>query len=331
MFNKPARRFGFINSLQQFLFNKFIKNKHLKNSITLKHKTIYLLPSSLGRYFIVVAVLNFVMGINYQNNLILIMAYLMFVVMIIAVLIGYSNAKGLTVSYKQVFASFAPQSPQVQFSLHTTAVCQSVLLTYQGEQQSQQYTAVVTDSPLTLSLTLPYTQRGCYALQRIKISSNYPFGLVSVWSYIQLTTQVYVYPSLEAVHSDEQFNQLAHQQDNEGIAKQNGSEEFESLIAHLPEMGLQRISWKHFAKTQQLLVKQFIDYKAANAKFDFNLMAGDTEQRLSQLCFLVCKATEKNTPFILKLPGEHITLNTGQQHKQQCLEALSRFNSGVTE
>ena len=70
---KTAKRPSFFKSFKQSLLNKLLKNKHLKNSITLEHRTIYVLPSSLGWYFIVVAILNFVMGINYQNNLILIM------------------------------------------------------------------------------------------------------------------------------------------------------------------------------------------------------------------------------------------------------------------
>ena len=105
------------------------------------------------------------------------------------------------------------------------------------------------------------------------------------------------------------------EQADKGISTQSGSEEFESLIPHLPTMGLQRVSWKHYAKTQQLLVKEFVDFKTANALFDFTLMNGDTEQRLSQLCFLVCEATEKNTPFMLKLPNKTINTHTGQQHK----------------
>ena len=68
--------------------------------------------------------------------------------------------------------------------------------------------------------------------------------------------------------------------DDEGAEKHLGDDEFESLITHLPEMGLQRVSWKHYAKTQQLLVKQFSDFKSADTQFDFNLMTGDTEQRL---------------------------------------------------
>ena len=106
--------------------------------------------------------------------------------------------------------------------------------------------------------------------------------------------------------------------------KERFFDEFESLITHLPEMGLQRISWKHYAKTQQLLVKQFSDFKSADAQFDFNLVTGDTEQRLGQLCFLVCQAFESDINYSLKLPNKLITTNSGKLHHQRCLQALSQ-------
>jgi UDP-N-acetylmuramate-alanine ligase len=58
-------------------------------------------------------------------------------------------------------------------------------------------------------------------------------------------------------------------------------------------------------------------------------MSGDTELRLSQLCFLICEATEHNTPFMLKTPNKTINTNTGIHHKQHCLILLSKFNGGA--
>ena len=63
------KRPTFIHAIKSTILTTLLKNKHKKNSITLTHNTIYVLPSTLGVYFTIVALLNFVMGINYQNNL----------------------------------------------------------------------------------------------------------------------------------------------------------------------------------------------------------------------------------------------------------------------
>ena len=120
--SKKSKRPNIFASLKHTVFDKFLKHKHQKNSITLEHNTIYVLPSSLGWYFIIVAILNFVMGINYQNNLILIMSYLMFVVIVLAVFMGYSNAKGLTVTFDKVLPSFSPQQPILKLNLHSNSI-----------------------------------------------------------------------------------------------------------------------------------------------------------------------------------------------------------------
>lgn len=317
-----AKRPAFVSAFKHAILNALLKNKHKKNSITLTHNTIYVLPSTLGIYFIIVALLNFVMGINYQNNLILFMAYLMLVIIIFALLLGYSNAKGLTVSFKNAIESFAPESPQLQWQIKSTHNCQSVTLSYPNNPNNPCHIEQVTQTPMSQQLVLPYLKRGCYSLKRIKIASNYPFGLVSVWSYIQPKVNVFVYPSIIKTDNQKQLNQLADNND-EGGAKYKGDDEFESLITHLPQMGLQRISWKHYAKTQQLLVKQFSDFKSADAQFDFNSMTGDTEQRLGQLCYLVCQAFESDVSYSLKLPNKLIASGSGKQHQQQCLQALS--------
>ena len=70
------------------------------------------------------------------------------------------------------------------------------------------HTDEVDSNPQILTLNLPYSSRGKYSVQRIKIASNYPFGLITVWSYIQLQTDVFVYPSLEQVHSDAHVSML---------------------------------------------------------------------------------------------------------------------------
>ena len=321
---KKSKRVSLFTSFKRIIFEKFLKNKHLKNSITLEHNTIYVLPSSLGWYFVIVAILNFVMGINYQNNLILVMSYLMFVVIVLAVFMGYSNAKGLTVTFDKVLPSFSPQKPILKLSLQSNSICQSVSITYNNELKAHTHYDTISNKSISSSLPLPYENRGSYELQRIKIASNYPFGLVSVWSYLQIQIKTYVYPAHEYVLSDAHISSQDEYAQN-GMVKKSGTEEFENLLIHQPEMGLNRISWKHYAKTKQLLVKDFVDFKTTNALFDFNLMTGATEQRLSQLCYLVCEATEHNTPFMLKLPNTVININTGQAHKQQCLESLSSF------
>ena len=82
----------------------------------------------------------------------------MFVVIIIAVLMGYSNAKGLTVKFKDAFNSYAPQKPSIVFELQSPTVTQSINLTYQGSEQTHKYTDEVDYKPQILAILIRCTE-----------------------------------------------------------------------------------------------------------------------------------------------------------------------------
>ena len=68
------------------------------------------------------------MGINYQNNLILAMAYLMVVVLVFAILTGYKNVRGLSIKYQSVNESYAPKAPIARFQIHVLSHCELIKL-----------------------------------------------------------------------------------------------------------------------------------------------------------------------------------------------------------
>ena len=89
-------------------------------------------------------------------------------------------------------------------------------------------------------------------------------------------------------------------------------------------MSIHRISWRHFAKNKELLVKDYQSpHKSASYGFDFDKVSGTKEDKLSQLSFLVVQAEIEQQSYALKLPNRLITLSHGNSHKKQCLEALS--------
>ena len=322
--NKKDTRPALFSKLKAQLFNLLLKNKHNTEQLTLTHNNIYILPSKLGSCFLLITALNFILAVNYQNNLILVMAYLMLVAMIFSLLLGYNNVKGLTVSYKKHIASYAPSCAQLQLQLSNNKTCYSLQFSYENK------TLITIDeatAPTQLvSLDLPIKKRGEYPLKRLKIISRYPFGLVSAWSYMQLTQSVFVYP--QQLKPVQQANQHFNQSMDDGDQKnRHGSEEFDGLIPHQVGMNMKRVSWKHYAKTQQLMVKEFVNYSAQSVFFDFNQLQGNTESRLQQLSYLISNACQQGIPYGLQLEIRLFEVDEGKQHCQKCLEALSRFSN----
>ncbi len=73
-------------------------------SIKLTQKRIYIIPSKTGLLFLVLVVLMFVNGVNYQNNLIFSFSVLLLSIFITSIVVTYQNMAGLIIS--------APKKPK---------------------------------------------------------------------------------------------------------------------------------------------------------------------------------------------------------------------------
>ena len=319
MFKCPA----FIEQFRQSIFNKLLKSKHRTNEIELKHKTIYVLPSKLGGQFLLIALLNFVMGINYQNNLILAMAYLMVVVLVFTILTGYKNVRGLSVNYLFVNESYAPKAPFARFQVQAKSHCELVKLV--NKNVESETVSLQSKETKTVEIALKCSDRGAYDFDRIKIISHFPFGLVSVWSYIEPISTVFVYP--QPITSEKLDTQLHENDEHDGDNAQvkAGNDDFYQLAPFVQGTALNKVSWKHYAKTQQLLTKEFTSDASQELALNFNMLTGNNEHRLSQLCFLVNQLTDQHMAFSLTLPNKHIAKGLGVHHQRACLQALAEF------
>lgn len=319
---------AFFDTVKSRLTELLLKNKHHTKHLILKHNTTYIFPSKAGLGFLFVTLLNFILGINYQNNLVLVMAYLMLVVMVFSLLTAYSNAQGLQVKYQNLTASYSPAPPLLNLQLKAASSSQAFSFIYDNIAVAT--IDEITTEPKILQLPLPISQRGEYKPTLLKVLSQYPFGLVSVWSYMQLSESFYVYPKkLKPQHLPGSTSDARSA--SVGTYKQtNGIDEFDSLKVHQTGMNINRVSWKHYAKTQQLMIKEFINLNEQSTLYDFNQLQGDTESRLSQLSFLISEGREQKSRFSLVLadtyfsaPNDDLTMD---QHYTDCLKAISRFN-----
>jgi len=254
------------------------------------------------------------------------MAYLMIVVMILALLRAYNNAQGLHVEFKKLQASYSPAPPALWLQLKAPQTSHAISFIYNNTKLAT--IDEVTNIFTSVTLSLPITERGHYRPTRLKLLSQFPFGLVSVWSYMQLSDSFYVYPKqIKPNNSENNINLIT--QGNAGINKQtNGIDEFESLKVHQQGMNLNRISWKHYAKTQQLMVKEFVNFNEQSPCYDFNQLQGNTESRLSQLSYLITKAQNEQSTFNLKLGDRRFVaadMTSSEDFYLTCLQAISLY------
>lgn len=302
-----------------------LKSKHSKTALRLDHKTLYVFPSKLGLGFLAIAGLNFVLAVNYQNNIVLVVAYLMLLILLVALLHAYSNCKGLQIKLLSCADVFAPSPVQVNLALsHQQKLSYSVILSWQNSQVEVEK---INHSPTRVTLHSAPSSRGQFPLGTIKICSYFPFGLVKVWSYLAPPQPYFVYPAKVQTQKN---TLLVNAAPDEGSKQQRlGGDEFYSLEPYQKGMNYKRISWRHYAKQQQLLVKQFSQAVSQQQVLDFAATQGTVEQRLSYLSYALNEAQRQNSAVALHLPQQQVAANNSAAHYQQCLRLLARFNQHI--
>lgn len=305
----------------KYWFAKHVDRKHTADHMIFKHDSIYVLPSQSGLLFIGIMVLNFILGINYQNNLILAVSYIMAVLLIVSLLSGYINFNRLGLKLLSVNDNYEGALTDAIVELESTKERYNIIIRHINTGSEVTINEVFKNT--IAHVTLPY-KRGVYTIEKFKITSHFPFGLVTVWSYLHSNKTLHVYPLPKEEKA--QINHIITGTDGDSnVNDVQAIDEFNELKPYQQGMSLNKVSWRHFAKNQQLLVKDYTSEQSVSVGFDFDLMTGNVEERLSKLCFLVVEASNNQQPFALKLPNETVAIGSGQSHRVKCLEILSEY------
>lgn len=307
------------NFINRKINSQLIKRKHDKLLLTLKHQNLYVLPSKLGWLFILFSILIFLLGSNYQNNLIILTSYILLSIVLVSVVQGYLNLSDTKIEFVSKQNNYLSAGYQVNLALSNPHKLYNLVI--ESEDSYPILCPVIDQNKTVLTLTVKPAQRGKYPLPRIKLYSRFPFGFVTVWSYVLYDQNVFVYPDPIAIsfHRSNQTNDTG-----EGdLAITKGNDDFEGVKTFQKGDNFARISWKHYAKQHELMAKQFNNLVRKDVMFDLQLLPDNFETKLQYLSFLVTQAHQEEVRFGIKLPKTIIEPNQGFAHLTHCLEKIS--------
>jgi uncharacterized protein (DUF58 family) len=110
-----------------------------------------------------------------------------------------------------------------------------------------------------------------------------------------------------------------------------GEEDFAGLRKYHEGDSPRHVAWKAYARTGQLLSKQFAGADTSSQWFDFNEIANlDVETRLSILTRWIVDADHTLEDYGLRVPGTEFAPAHGERHRRQCVETLALFDGGKT-
>ena len=289
------------------------KRQPAADSVTLVQKLIFILPTRYGWWFLLLITLLYLMGTNYQNNLILLLSYLMLSVFLLSIVLSYQNLSGLTLQCSAAAEGFAGERIPVQLNIKSNKPHFMLQISLLSETDA----VLLTELSSTVTLGVNTNKRGRFNLPRIKITSQYPLGLWRAWSYIALQQQHWVYPTPDG--------EKATLQPSDVTSGSNRTENGDSLSAYRSGESVRHLIWKRLARDpfnpvvrQQQHAVTEPDWVVVPA------LSGEAlELALRRACQQLLQLERSQHQYGIKLPGTTIAQSSGPLHLQRCLQELA--------
>ena len=325
--------------------------------LTLGYRNLFILPSRLGYQYLLLLGALFILGTNYQNNLVLALAYLLLSLFVTALIYAHQNMVGITLSALPTQPHYAGdtvrfcvklESPSPRHALQLRPYRPGHTRAWPLHKERRQQNRLVLHEELatlelsaTLGMLLTPWRRGLLQTGRMELSSYYPLGLFKCWSQVDLKQEALIYPRPVACHqqplvSDPGFDAPSGEASREHNAaagntpqlRTDNMVELSGLRPHRQGEAMSLIAWKQFAQGRGLLSKEFATEERPACWLSLSHAVGSTlEEQIGALCYQTLELGRLGQHFGLRLAEVRVAPGEGSAHQQQALHALATFRA----
>lgn len=309
-------------------FEQMVKQRLPRaRTTTLDQSKIFIVPSKTALALLVMIMLLFLLGINFQNSLVYAVCFWLLAMLVVNVLHTWRNLSGLTITAIHIQPCFMGEKAVLELELACDPKRPKFAIEVAWPQEDATQVNLVSTQTTRIKLSHSTQQRGRFTPPRLHISTHYPTGLAVAWSYVYFDISGLIYPAPAAKNqSTEASHSTATDQPQSGKELTGGSNDFGGIRSYQAGDTPKHIHWGQYAKTGKLNTKIFVDYASHDLWLDWHTInLPGIEARLSQLCRQVLDAHQAQQQYGLKLPGVTIAPAKGEAHRARCLQALALF------
>jgi uncharacterized protein (DUF58 family) len=275
----------------------------------------------MGGYIIGLLLLMFLLSIGYSNNLMLIFTLILFAFNLMWLVEGHFHMNDLKYKSIQISNGHAGELIPVTIRwMKSPASPWRWQLTLETEK----------DELITSSLNFNHHEahafiqapaRGLQAVKYIKVESDRPHGLYKTWIFFNANSSFLSYPALKSVNEVELSGNSG---EGEISSDKKGDDDFKSLAPYQGEEA-RKISWKHYARVGELVVKEGEEHQASIVKFELQLPENpeQAENYLSTLASEMVFCHRKMIPFSFKSGSFYKHPGSDFRHLNECLAVLA--------
>jgi uncharacterized protein (DUF58 family) len=315
---------GGVRSLINTRFRRWLDHRiPAAREVTLDQRRIFIFPSRQGFAFLVVVAAILIAAVNYENNMVYGVAFLLLAVFVSTIMHTYGNLSGLVIRAMHTRTAFAGEDAEFNIAL-----CRQHKRVYHGLIVGWPQGSVVVENLLRgtqrpVRLFVKTQQRGRLHPGRLHIETFYPMGFLRAWTWIDLDMHCIVYPRPLFAGALPHHSSV----DNEdgAASMQRGADDFAGFRGYQAGDSLKSVHWRSLAKGQPLQTRLFSSLADRRLWLEWDQVSGDQEQRLSKLCYWVLEAAKGPDEYGLKLPGAVIAPGRGDEHRQTLLRQLALY------
>ncbi|HEV3270964.1 MAG TPA: DUF58 domain-containing protein [Candidatus Methylacidiphilales bacterium] len=320
----------------------------------MKQESFRLRPTALWIIFGPVLGCMLLAAINYSNNLVYAILYLIAALSFISIFHTWRNLAALRVEHIRILPAFAGEAVRMEIYLrnpsrHTiyglffARLGDETGLTRRPIALRTLNNAGVRIEPgdsccaevvlekkqvvfkwgrfTTVTASGSGERRGMYRFETLLVKSSYPFGLFGAAFRAPVNVEYYIYPQPKG-NSD--WPELHPSGEQGSPVSLKPGDDFSGVRAYLPGESLRHVDWKAYARGRPLSVKQFTGGAGHELWLDAAEMSRlPLEARLSQLALWIVNAEKAEIPYALKLGRTTLPLGLGAAHSRRVLEALA--------
>ena len=306
-------------------------------------RQIYILPTKLGMLYGAMVIGMLIGANNYKSNPGFLFTYLLAALGVIALIHTWKNLLGLTIQSPKVMPVFLGSPTTISLSIHNdhgnpkpgiSAAVKSKSK-YKDVINTNSVKDIPSDNTVAFDITINSKKRGVLTIDRLVISTTFPFGLFRSWAYLGPKTSALIYPQPAILAGG--FDHQIDNSEDKSQQKQQG-DEFHGHSAYIAGESVKLIDWKVYARGKGLQSKRFATDAAQQLWLSWKATEGsDYEDRISLLTKAVIDCDQKQIKYGLQIPSLPLSDNgpaassnavdiapdIGTQHRHQCLTALA--------
>ena len=289
--------------------------------LSIVNRRVYILPTRFGVFYGVIVFGMLLAGLNYNNNLALALTFVLAAVAVVAMHYCHRNLAGVQLRALEAQPLFVGQSGTLRVELLSTSALDRLDLEIRADDSERVCVSLPARTRLACAVPVRARKRGRNCVARLALETRFPLRLFHAWAWVYDCAEFIAYPQPAGSAPPPLAAASASGRHD---APGRGEEDFAGLRAYQKGDSARRVSWKAFARTDQLLAKEYSGAVRRWLLLDMNQTPGaDVEARLSQLARWVVDAERTSAAYALDLPGTHLALGTGASHERRCLLALA--------